>query len=243
MDFFHSQESLTAIQWILRSIVAYFFMVIAAKIMGQRAISQLRLLDFVIALIVGNIIAHPLSDEHLGLKGSMITMTVLVILYSINVTLSLKSEKVRKFLDTTPIPLIKDGKILYKNLMKARISLDYLMTELRKEKIEDIEKVALAMWESGGTLSHFMKPQYEPLTPLDMNLPTKPFELPVTIIKEGKIDKSTLQSLGKDDTWLKRKIESTYNAEIHDILLATLSKNHDVKVFLYHSNKKEKNLD
>ncbi|MFF6015923.1 hypothetical protein [Lysinibacillus fusiformis] len=31
--------------------------------MGQRSISQLRLLDFAMAITLGNIIAHPLSDE------------------------------------------------------------------------------------------------------------------------------------------------------------------------------------
>lgn len=35
-------------------------------LMGQRSISQLGLLDFAMAIPVGNIIAHPLSDEGLG---------------------------------------------------------------------------------------------------------------------------------------------------------------------------------
>ena len=68
MDFFQSQETLTSIEWVLRAVVAFFFLVIVAKAMGQRAISQLRLLDFVIALVIGNIIAHPLSDEKSGAK-------------------------------------------------------------------------------------------------------------------------------------------------------------------------------
>ena len=69
MDFFHGQETLTAMQWVLRAVVGYFFMLIMAKLMGQRSISQLNLLDFAIAVVIGNIIAHPLSDEKLGLKG------------------------------------------------------------------------------------------------------------------------------------------------------------------------------
>lgn len=90
MEFFHSQETLTAIQWILLAIVAFFFLLFATKMMGQRSISQLRMLDFAMAITLGNIIAHPLSDEGLGMKGSMITMTVLVVLYLICIFLSLK---------------------------------------------------------------------------------------------------------------------------------------------------------
>ncbi len=67
MDFFQGQETLTAMEWTLRAVIAYLFLVIVAKSIGPRALSQLRLLDFVIALVIGNIIAHPLSDEELGL--------------------------------------------------------------------------------------------------------------------------------------------------------------------------------
>src|SRR3954451_21705074 len=98
--------------------------------MGQRAISQLRLLDFVIALVIGNIIAHPLSDEHLGMKGSMITTVVLVVLYTSGLWISLKSIRVGKFLDPVPFPLIKDGEIIYKGLRKAKISIEHLLAEL-----------------------------------------------------------------------------------------------------------------
>lgn len=58
--------------------------------MGQRSIAQLRLLDFTMAKTLGNIIAHPLSDEGLGLKGSMITMSVLIILYLLGVLLTIR---------------------------------------------------------------------------------------------------------------------------------------------------------
>ena len=63
MDFLQAQETLTNMEWIFRAIIAFFFLLIVAKVLGQRTISQLRLLDFVIALVIGNIIAHPLSDE------------------------------------------------------------------------------------------------------------------------------------------------------------------------------------
>ncbi|MGX1983904.1 uncharacterized membrane protein YcaP (DUF421 family) [Thermolongibacillus altinsuensis] len=233
MDFFHGQESLTAIQWILRAIVAFFFLLFAAKIMGQRSISQLRLLDFMMALLLGNIIAHPLSDEQLGLKGSMTTMAVLVSLYTVGVFLSLKWGKFRNWLEPSPFPIIKSGQIVYKNLAKARVSIDFLLSELRKEKIEDVQKIALALWEPDGTISFFLNPQHQALTPADMQLAAKPFAFPRTIIKEGKINLNELNQIGKDEMWLKNRIKITYNADINDILLATIDDNENLKIFLY----------
>lgn len=205
LEFFGEQESLNFIQWVLRAIVAFFFLLIVAKIMGQRSISQLRLIDFMMALLIGNIIAHPLSDEQLGLKGSMITISVLVILYTVGVYLSLKWRALRKFLEPTPIPLIKNGQIIYKGLLKARISLDVLLSELRKQKIDDIDKVSLALWEPGGSLSVFLFSQYNTVTPTDMQIAVKPLFFPMPIVKEGQIDVETLNQFGKDEIWLKKK--------------------------------------
>ena len=136
MDFFHGHESLTTIQWILRAIISYFFLLFAAKLMGRRSIAQLRLLDFTMALILGNILAHPLSDEKLGMKGSLITTAVLVVLYTLRVHFSLRVNLIRKWIEPSPFPLIKNGEIMYKGLGKARITLDHLLSEARKEKID-----------------------------------------------------------------------------------------------------------
>lgn len=233
MDFFSSQESLSTVQWGLRAVVAFFFLVIIAKLMGQRSISQLRFLDFVIALLIGNIIAHPLSDEGLGLKGSMITIVVLVILYLGEVFLSLKWGTLRNFFDPAPMPLIENGKINYLNLKKTRISIDFLLSELRKEKTEDIQNVVLALWEPGGTISIFLYPQYQPVTHSTLTNPLKPFHIPKPVIKDRKIDYQELQSIGKDEEWLLNQLSLTYKAKVKDVLLATVDKNENLNVFLH----------
>lgn len=235
MDFLNGQESLTAIQWVLRAIIAFFFLLFTTKIMGQRSISQLSLLDFTMAISLGNIIAHPLSDEGLGMKGSMITMSVLVILYTAGVLLSMRWASFRHFIDPLPIPLIKNGQIVSANLRKARISVDFLLSELRKEKIEDVQKIALALWEPDGSISSFLYPQQQPPTRADMNMVPEPFSLPFNLIKEGKIDYDELNKTKFTEDWLKNKLTSTYNVDIRDVILATIDKNDNLQVFLYKS--------
>lgn len=233
MDFFQSQETLTSIEWVLRAIVAFIFLVIVAKVMGQRAISQLRLLDFVMALVIGNIIAHPLSDENLGLKGSVITTIVLVSLYLCGIYLILKWPWFRRLVTPPPINLIKDGEIIYQGLKKARISIDVLLEELREEKVEDVKKVALAIWEADGKFSVFLDPKYNPLTPANYQLVTEPFDLPKLIIKDGKLELKELKQINRDEQWVASNLKTQYQTEIKNVLLATIDKKENLKVFLY----------
>lgn len=233
MDFLLGQEALTTIEWALRAIIAFFFLVIVAKVLGQRSISQLRLLDFVIALVIGNIIAHPLSDENLGLKGSIISTIVLVVLYLGGVFCVLKFPFMKILINHKPITIVKDGEIIYKGLKKARISLDVLLEELREEKVEDIKKVALAIWEADGKFSVFLDPKYEPITPSFYQMETEAFDLPRTIIKDGKINYEELKQTNKDEGWVVSILEKSYQTNIKNVLLATVDNKDNLKVFLY----------
>lgn len=233
MDFFQGQETLTSFEWVLRAVVAFFFLLIVTRVLGQRAISQLRPLDFAIALVIGNIIAHPLSDENLGLKGSIITTIVLVVFYLGGIFTILKWAWFRRLITPAPITIVENGEIIYNGLKKARISLDVLLEELREEKIEDVKKVALAIWEADGKFSVFLDPKYEPLTPSSIQMETQPFDFPKTIIKEGKINFKELKQIQKSEEWVVSNLKSLYQTEVKNVLFATLDSQDNLKVFLY----------
>ena len=126
-----------------------------------------------------------------------------------------------------------NGDIIDYNSINIIFDSDKSYSELRKEKTDDIEKVALAFWEPGGTISIFLYPQYQPITPTDLTLAIKPFDFPRTIVKERKIDYNELQRLGKDEKWILHKLKTTNNINVKDVLLATIDSNENLKVFLY----------
>lgn len=233
MDFYQSQETLSSMEWILRAIVGFIFLLIVARLLTQRSISQLRLLDFVMALVVGNIIAHPLSDQHLGLKGSMITTAVLMVLYISGIYMILKWPWFRKLVNNSPVTIVKDGEILYEGLKKARISLDVLLEELREGQVDDVKKVVLATWEADGQISYFLDPKYQPVTPSTLGIKTEPYEHPRTIIKEGTILTEELKEIGKSKEWITSKLESAYQTKVNDVLLATIDNKENMKIFFY----------
>ncbi len=233
MDFFQSKETLTVNEWILRAVVAFVFLIMVAKALGQRSISQLRLIDFVIALVIGNIIAQPLSDEKIALTGAIITTTVLVVLYVCGIYIILKFPAIRRLMDNAPIIVVKNGEILYKQLKKARISIDILLEELREQKADDVKKVALAIWEADGKFSVFLDPKYEPITPSFYKLQTEPFDPPRIIVKEGIINHKELSQINVDEKWVTYVLESQYNAKVKDVLLATIDMKGNLQVFLY----------
>jgi uncharacterized membrane protein YcaP (DUF421 family) len=227
MHLFSHAEHLTIMEWISRAVTAYIFLLFVAKMMGQRSIAQLHFLDVVLALLLGGNLSNPLTDERLDLTGPMITTFVLVILHVLSSTLSLKWEWWRRFLEPSPLLLIRNGELQIKNLRRARISIDYLLSELRMQKIEALEKVAIALWEPNGNISAFRKQEYEPISRKDVNLEAEAFSMPVVVIKEGKVRKEALLSIGKTEEWLQGKIGKN---NIKDLLLATADSSGEVRL-------------
>lgn len=139
----------------------------------------------------------------------------------------------RRFVLPDPFPLIKNGQFITKNLTKARISVDLVLSQARKEKIDDVKKIALALWEPDGTISFFVSPEHQTVTRSDLKIVPKPFDFPKTIVKEGNIEKNVLLEIGKDESWLVSTLKANHNVELKEVLLATLDQNKQVSVFLY----------
>ncbi len=136
MHIFEGARHLSNSEWVIRAIIAYIFLILVAKAMGQRSIAQLRFLDVVLVLLLGGNISNALSDEKVGLMGSMITTFILVVLHIISSVLMLKWDRWRRFLEPAPIILIHNGSIDFSNLKKARITVEYLFFRTSYAKCE-----------------------------------------------------------------------------------------------------------
>ena len=134
------------------------------------------------------------------------------------------------YLVPPPLRLINNGLIQMKNVRSAKISVDHRFSELRKQQIEDIAKVALALWEPGGIISMFLEPQYQPLAVKDMNIPTSSFSLVKPIIVEGSSDDKMLAQLGKDHAWLEAQIQAKH-LDMKDVELATIDDQNHIRVY------------
>ncbi|EEL49422.1 MULTISPECIES: DUF421 domain-containing protein [Bacillus cereus group] len=230
MHIFDGAPHLSNIEWIIRAIIAYIFLILVAKAMGQRSIAQLRFLDVVLVLLLGGNLSNALSDEKVGLLGSMITTFMLVVFHIVSSILMLKWDRWRRFLEPAPIILIHNGSIEFSNLKKARITVEYLFSELRLQNISDIETIKLALWEASGVISVFQYPEYETVSRLDMKVGGKKSPISFILVKNGNIQKDVLALLGKTETWAKEELSK--KILIESVQLATIDENEKINILL-----------
>lgn len=181
---------------ILKTIFLYFFIVIVYRIMGKKEVGKLGIMDLIVSILIAELAALALEDATTSLWISIIPITTLLVIQVLLSIISLKSTKVRHFIDGTPKVIIKNGKLMFKEMTKLRYSLDDLISQLREQGIKSIDEVNFAVLENNGKLSVFEQGN----------------DYPLPLILDGVIDTYVLHEIRKDEAWImallkKRKID------------------------------------
>lgn len=191
----------------LKTILLYFLIVLAYRIMGKKEVGELSIIDLIVTILIAELAAICIEDYKSSILVSIIPIMSLVIIQILLSYISLKNNKIRNFIDGRPSVIIKAGKVCFKQMKKLRYSLDDLISQLREKGIKSIEEVDYAVLENSGTLSVFQK--------------TKDYPLP--IILDGIIDHEVLKEIKKDTVWIYNLLEKQ-NLNLEDVFYAFYTK-------------------
>lgn len=194
---------------IFRTIFSYFFLIIILKIMGKRELSQVSIFDLVIFLIMSELFSLALNDISLSIFHFIIPVIVIVILEIISAKVSLKSNRVKKFLEGKCSYLIYQGNIQYEEMKKNRYNISDLMLQLRNKDIQSPIEVEYAILEGNGQLNIIKKD--------DLIV-----EFPEPIIIDGEINYEVIKMLNITDDYVYGLISKYGYSSPKEIFFAQL---------------------
>lgn len=225
----------------LRSFFSILFLFIITRLMGRKQISQLSFFDYVIGISIGSIAAGMATGLDIPYLHGFISMAVYTIVAIIISILTNKSIFIRRFVNGRAYLLIKNGKILEKNLGKVRYDVNDLLAEARYAGYFNINDIECAIMEASGRISFLPKSQTEPIKREDLFLHPDQENLCANLIIDGKIMFSNLKQAGFNEEWLKIELKKINAPKIEDIILAMVqtSNKNSPELFIY---KKTQNL-
>ncbi|MBA4495749.1 DUF421 domain-containing protein [Paenactinomyces guangxiensis] len=202
------------------------------RIMGKREIGKLSLFDLIVSFMIADISAIVLEDPAVPLTRAIIPILTLVALQIVLAYISLKSRKVKSLVDGNPTVLIKNGKLQDSAMAKSRYTMDDLLMQLREKNIPDVADVEFAVLETSGKLSVFPKEEKRFIMKEDVHLtrPLKRFDMPVTLIVDGKVQDEALNKIGQNRFWLKNEIQKQGYKDFKEIYFASL--NYEGKLYI-----------
>jgi uncharacterized membrane protein YcaP (DUF421 family) len=193
---------------IARTLVAVLLLFLMTKLLGKRQISQLSLFEYITGITIGNLAANISLDTdrswHLGVLSLIVWVSV-----SLAIELSqLKSKKIRDFIDGTATVLIKNGKVLERNLKKEKLTVDELLEQLRAKDAFNLADVEFAIMETSGEINVLLKREQQAITPKHLGIQVAPESAPEAVIMDGKIMDEALSIRGLNRGWLTEKLDA-----------------------------------
>lgn len=188
---------------LIRAVILYVVIVFCIRLMGKKQLGELQPSELVVTIMLSNIATLPIEDIDIPLVMGLIPILTIVCIDVFFSHLSLKSRTLRRILCGTPKILISDGKLDQSAMRKLRYTIDDLYEGLRSQQVFDISEVQLAVVETTGQISVFVKKGSQPITFEDAGVAMQSIDPPVLIIEDGKLVKNALGSVGADGKWLK----------------------------------------
>ncbi|MEG1608916.1 MAG: DUF421 domain-containing protein, partial [Clostridia bacterium] len=109
---------------ILSALFSFLLLFVVAKILGKKQIVELDFIDYVVGISLGSISAQWATDTDKPWYHYFIAIIIFALLSLLITLLSRTTPLFKRFLQGSPIVIINNGKLVYKNIKKSKLSLN-----------------------------------------------------------------------------------------------------------------------
>lgn len=149
--------SLPLAEIVLRGTVMYWFLFVIFRVVVRRDIGAVGIGDVLIIVLVADAAQNALSGEYQTITDGMVLVATLI---GWNVALdwlSYRFKIFRRFAEPNPVLLVRDGRMLKRNMRLELLTEDELWSKLRQASVESLDEVKAAYIEPDGQISVIKK--------------------------------------------------------------------------------------
>jgi uncharacterized membrane protein YcaP (DUF421 family) len=137
---------------LIRGSIMYLGMFILLRLFRRQA-GSVSIADLLLIVIIADAAQNGMAGEAKSVTEAMLLIGTIVFWdYALD-WLGFKSQLLSRVLDPQPILLVKDGRMIKRNMDKEMITEDELMSNLRQQGVEELSEVKQSCLESNGEFS------------------------------------------------------------------------------------------
>ena len=206
----------------LRTVIIYVVLLIIMRLMGKRQLGELEINELIITFLLSEIASMPITNIDMPISYAIIPIVTLASLEIASSFLAIKFPKVKRLLSSRPSVIIIKGRIDRREMMRVRISIDELISQIRQNGIFDLDEVDYAILEENGKMSIIPKHRNRQPDFDDLNVKCQDSGVMHVIISDGSLNQHnlTLLNLSEQDIYKKLNNAGLY---LNDVLCMTIN--------------------
>lgn len=138
---------------VIVGVLAYVVLVLFLRISGKRTLAKLNAFDLVVTVALGSTLSAILLQESIALAEGITALALLIGLQYLVTFVSVRSEDAAKLIRSEPTLLVRQGALCNGAMRRQRITEGEILSAVRANGHEGLEKVQAVVLESDGSLS------------------------------------------------------------------------------------------
>jgi uncharacterized membrane protein YcaP (DUF421 family) len=141
------------VEILIRGSITYIILFLLLRIGPKREAGAAGLTDILVVVLIADAAQNAMAGSYTSITDGIILVgTIVFWSYALN-WLSYRFPRVERILMGPPLPLIRNGRMLRKNMARELITEDELLSQLRLQGVGDPAEVEVARIEPDGRVS------------------------------------------------------------------------------------------
>lgn len=205
---------------VFRAIFIIAIVSLIILVMGYKPMNRTTTFELLMLTTAGTIAGTAIVDLQTNSLNAIAAIIIIMIFY---IFIRYVNSRIGKFIESRvyePIILVYHGLIIKQNLIKTRMTLNYLLSVLREKGAFDIRQVAIACFEKDGKISVLKEKSDGHEINSDMPLP---------VVIEGKVQTKQLKKLGYSDKEIDL-FSHNFKQQLDNIFVAFMDRNYNLHI-------------
>ncbi|HEX6608996.1 MAG TPA: YetF domain-containing protein [Chloroflexia bacterium] len=144
---------LPILEILIRGTVIYLGIFILLRLVLKRETGTLGITDLLVVVFLADAAQNAMAgDYHSITEGLILVGTIVFWSYALS-WLGYRFPRVQRFINPPPLLLVKEGRMIPRNLRQELLTSDELMSQLRQQGVRDLAEVKEAFMEGDGRIS------------------------------------------------------------------------------------------
>ena len=145
--------TVSPVELVIRGTAMYWFLFLLLRFLMRRDIGSIGLADVLLLVLSADAAQNAMAGGYESVTDGCILVGTIAGWNWLLDMLAFHFPALRRIVEAKPLPLVKNGKALRRNLRKEMISMEELMAVLHHHGLEKLDQVKAATMESDGEIS------------------------------------------------------------------------------------------
>lgn len=144
--------SVSPLELVIRGSIMYLAILAAMRIFRRQA-GSLNTADLLVVVLVADAAQNGMASEYHSVTDGLVLVGTIYLWNYLLDAAAFRWRPIHRLLNPPPLPLVRDGQVLRRNLRQEMLTLDDLMEQLREQGVERLSDVRSCCLEGDGHLS------------------------------------------------------------------------------------------